>query len=64
MLLLGSVNACTGCNLILAQSWQIGNTKESVCLQLHGQVSRQPKRCRSAMLDQKGHAFRCFSGSL
>ena len=31
---------------------------------LHGQVSSQPKRCHSAMLDPKGRAFRCVSGSL
>ena len=42
----------------------IGNRKDSVCLQLHGQVSRQPKRCRSAMLDPKGRTFLCVSGSL
>ena len=40
----------------------IGDRKDRVCLQLHGQVSRQPKRCRSAMFDPKGRAF--FSGSL
>ena len=35
----------------------IGNRKDCVCLHLHGQVSRQPKRCRSAMLDPMGQAF-------
>ena len=43
---------------------QIGNQKDGVCLHLHGQVSRQPKRCRSAMLDPKGRAFCYVSGSL
>ena len=42
----------------------IGNRKDSVCLQLHGQVSRQPKPCHSAMLDPKGRAFCRASGSL
>ena len=42
----------------------IGDCKEGFCLQLHGQVSGQPKRCRSAMLDPKGRAFWCVSGSL
>ena len=42
----------------------IGNRKNGVCLHLHGQVSRQPKRCRSAMLDPKGRALRYDSGSL
>ena len=42
----------------------IGNRKEGVCLELHGQVFGQPKRCRSAMLDPKGRAFCCVSGSL
>ena len=42
----------------------IGNLKVGVCLQLHGQVSRQPKHCRSAMLDPMGRAFCCDSGSL
>ena len=37
----------------------IGDRKDGVCLQLHGQVSRQPKRCSSAMLEQKGREFRC-----
>ena len=34
-------------------STSIGNRKDCVCLHLHGHVSRQPKRCRSAMLDPK-----------
>ena len=35
------------------------------CLfKLHSQVCRQPKRCHSAMLDPKGRAFCCASGSL
>ena len=42
----------------------IGNRKDSVCLQLYDQVSRQPKRCRSAMLDPKGRAFCFILGSL
>ena len=42
----------------------IGNRKDAVYLQLHSQVSRQPKRCRSAMLDPKSRAFCCISGSL
>ena len=42
----------------------IGNRKDYFCLQLDGQVSRQPKGCHSAMLDPKGRAFRCVSGSL
>ena len=42
----------------------IGDRKDGVCLQLTGQVSRQPKRCRSAMLDPKGRAFCYLSGSL
>ena len=41
----------------------IGNRKDDVCLQLHGQVSGQPKHCHSAVLDPKGRAFRCVSGS-
>ena len=28
----------------------IGNRKDIICLQMYGQVSGQPKRCRSAML--------------
>ena len=31
---------------------------------LYGQASKQPKRCRSAILDPKGRAFWCVSGSL
>ena len=27
----------------------IGDRKDGVCLQLHGLMSRQPKRCRSTM---------------
>ena len=46
------------------RNYTIGNRKDSLCLQLHGQVSRQPKRCHSAMLDPKGRTFRCVSGSL
>ena len=42
----------------------IGNRKNSVSLHLHTQVSRQPKRCHSAMLDPKGGAFYYVSGSL
>ena len=43
--------------------------RQSLCsqlhgYQLHGQVSWEPKRCRSTMLDRKGRAFRCVSGSL
>ena len=39
----------------------IGDRKENACLQLHCQVSRQPKRCRSAMLvDPKGRHFGMF----
>ena len=56
-------------NLVQGSEYQlrylvIGNRKDTVCLQLHGQVSRQPKRCRSPMLDPKGRAFCCVSGSL
>ena len=39
----------------------VGNRKDGICLQFYGQVS---KRYRSAMLDPKGRAFRCVSGSL
>ena len=42
----------------------IGNLKVGVCLQLHGHVSWQPKRCHSVMLDPKGRSFCCYSGSL
>ena len=42
----------------------IGDRKVGICLQLYGQVCRQPKRCRSAMLDPKGRAFCQVSGSL
>ena len=42
----------------------IGNRKDVVCLQLYGQVSRQPKHCSSAMLDPKSPAICCVSGSL
>ena len=42
----------------------IGNRKDGVYLQVHGQVSGEPKRCRSTMLDPKGRAFCCVSGSL
>ena len=42
----------------------IGDHKDSVCLLLYGQVSWQPKRCRSAMLDPKDRAFCYLSGSL
>ena len=42
----------------------IRHRKLSICLELYGQVSRQPKRCRSAMLDLKGRAFCHVSGSL
>ena len=31
----------------------VGNRKDGVCLQKNGQVSKQPKRCRSAKLDPK-----------
>ena len=44
--------------------YTIGNHKDGACLQLHGQASKQPKRCRSAMLDPKGRAFLCVSGPL
>ena len=30
----------------------IGNRKDDVCLQLHGQVSRQPNHSHFAMLDE------------
>ena len=40
------------------------DSKDGVCLQLHGQASRQPMHCLSAMLDPKGQSFRCASGSL
>ena len=36
----------------------IGDRKDGVCLELHGQVSWQPKRCRSAML-----VFQVFSST-
>ena len=42
----------------------IGDRKDGACLQMHGLVSRQPKRCRSAMLDPKGRSFCNVSGSL
>ena len=42
----------------------IGDREDGVCLQFYGQVSRQPNRCRSAMLDPKGRSFYCVSGSL
>ena len=42
----------------------IGDRNDGVCLQLHGQVSRLPKRCRFAMFDTKGRAFCCVSNSL
>ena len=42
----------------------IGDREVGICLQLYGQVCRQPKRCRSAMLDPKGRAFCQDSGSL
>ena len=45
-------------------SFGIGDRKDGVCLQLHSQVSRQPKHCRSAMFDTKVRAFFCVSGSL
>ena len=44
-------------------AFTIGNCKDTVYLQLHGQMSRQPKRCPSAMLDPS-QAFCCVSGSL
>ena len=50
--------------LTSAKFLAIGNRKDDVCLQFHGQVSRQPRRCHSAMLDPKGRSFRCVSGSL
>ena len=42
----------------------IGDRKDGICLHLYGQVHRQPKRCRSAMLNPKGCAIWCVSGSL
>ena len=42
----------------------IGNRRDVVCLQLHGQVSGQPKCCHSYILDPKGLAFCFVSGSL
>ena len=51
------------CHRVL-QIASIGNRKDTVCLYLQGQMSRQPNRCRSAMLDPKGRAFDCVSGSL
>ena len=42
----------------------IGNHKDDICLQLHGQVSKQQKRCRSAMLEPEVREFFCASGSL
>ena len=41
----------------------IGDRKVGTCLQLYGQVCRQPKCCRSASLDPKGRAFCQVSGS-
>ena len=35
----------------------IGNHKDGVCLELHGQVFRQTKRWRSAMFDPKSREF-------
>ena len=49
---------------LMQMKQSIGTCKDKICLLLHGQVSRQPKRCRSAMLDPKGRAFRRVSGSL
>ena len=51
-------------NLLMILALQIGDRKDGDCLQLNGQVSRQPKRCRSAMLDPKGRAFCYVSSSL
>ena len=51
----------------LCKSESIGDRKDGaclVCLELHGQMSRQPKRFRSAMLDLKGRAFCYVSVSL
>ena len=45
-------------------TYVIEHRKDGICLQMHGQVSRQPKHCRSAMLDPKGRAFCYVSGSL
>ena len=42
----------------------IGDRKDGVCLQTHGQAFRQSMRCPSAILDQKGRAFYYLSGSL
>ena len=42
----------------------MGNRKDGICLHLHGQVSKQPKRCHSTMLGEKDRAFYCVSGSL
>ena len=35
-----------------------------MCLQLYCQMFKQPKDCRSAMLDPMGREFCCVSGSL
>ena len=45
-------------------SRRIGDRQDGVCLQLSGQVSRQPKHCHSAMLYPKGRASCYVSGSL
>ena len=50
----------------MAKPWPgnpIGDRKDGVCLQLYGQVSRQPKSCRSAMLDPKTRAFCLYSNA-
>ena len=39
----------------LNPSSNIGNRKDSICLQRHGQVSRQPKPCRSANFFETPH---------
>ena len=40
--------------------YAIRNRKDGICLQLYSQVSRQPKHCRSAMLDPKVEHFVTF----
>ena len=42
----------------------IGVRKDGVCLHLHGQVSRQPKRSRSDILTQGSSILLCFRFSI
>ena len=42
------------------QFWLIGNCKDCICLQLLVQMSRQPKRCRSGILDLNDLVFCCI----